>query len=224
MTDNDKPEFVSLLSASLEAYSKPLPSMPTIFLWFNVLKPYPIELVRNAFNHHVAEGEFPPVPASIKARCDSITGGDGRPGPDEAWGIALLASDESETVVSNEEIAASLEAARPLLEVRDRIAARRTFIDVYERITGRNRAAGVPVRWFASNGTDPVRRQVALEKAVSDYRLPQSVLLVSTRAPDAGFLPLLSAPVETQAGKSALALLRKFLTSKSTSDNTIAVI
>lgn len=96
---------------------------------------------------------------------------DGRPGANEAWAIAMLASDESATIVMTDEIAAALNIARPILAARDKVGARVAFIESYERITREARADGRPVNWFASIGFDAAQRDQAIKDAVVAGRL-----------------------------------------------------
>lgn len=103
---------------------------------------------------------------TLAAILQRIHGRDGRPGRDEAWAIALAATDESETVVLTEEIGQALSAARPLMAVGDRIGARMAFISAYDRLVTIARSEGQPAFWRVSLGTDPCRRWMAVESAV----------------------------------------------------------
>jgi len=91
---------------------------------------------------------------------------DGRPGKDEAWSIALTASDESETVVMTAEIQQAMTAAAPILQLGDKVGARMAFMSAYERLIANARAEALPASWSVSLGHDPVRRLTAIESAV----------------------------------------------------------
>lgn len=108
--------------------------------------------------------------ASILQR---IQASDGRPGKDEAWAIALMSSDESDTVVMTDEIQLALGAARPVLDLGDKVGARMAFINAYERLVTQSRDDGKPVNWHVSIGFDANRRLQAITKAVQLKRIPQ---------------------------------------------------
>lgn len=97
---------------------------------------------------------------------------DGHPSPDEAWAIALEASDEEQTVVMTEEIGKARLAALPVLMAGDKIGGRRTFLAAYERLLTASRSAGKPARWAASFGRNSERRLLAIEEAGRLGRLP----------------------------------------------------
>ncbi|MCG8291938.1 hypothetical protein [Pseudomonas entomophila] len=91
---------------------------------------------------------------------------DGHPGKDEAWAIALSASDESETVVITAEIRQAMTASGPVLEAGDKVGARMAFMSAYERLVIAARAEALPAKWEVSLGYDPARRVTAIESAV----------------------------------------------------------
>lgn len=95
-----------------------------------------------------------------------IHAADGRPGKDEAWSIALSASDEYETVVLTTEIRQAMIASNPILEAGDKIGARMAFMSAYERLVSFARAEDQPAKWEVSLGFDPGRRVTAIETAV----------------------------------------------------------
>lgn len=92
----------------------------------------------------------------------------GHPTANEAWAMVLASLDESETVVWTDQVAEAAAVARPILEAGDEVGARMAFRDAYERIV-RERAD--EPRWFPSLGSDAVRREAALDRAVADGRL-----------------------------------------------------
>lgn len=104
--------------------------------------------------------------AAILERLD-----DGRPGPQQAW--AMIPQDEAGSVVWCEEMALAFGAAWPLLEKGQTIAARQTFIEVYERECAAARARGEPARWTLSLGHDSTRRVAAFEEAVRLGRMEE---------------------------------------------------
>lgn len=97
---------------------------------------------------------------------------DGRPAANEAWSLALQASDERDSVVWTPEIQAALDAARPILRGGDKIGARMAFISAYERLVQTARDSAKPCEWVVSIGWDVELRERALESAVTLQRLP----------------------------------------------------
>lgn len=98
---------------------------------------------------------------------------DGHPGKDEAWAIALSASDESETVVMTAEIRQAMTASGPVLEVGDKVGARMAFMSAYERLVIAARAEALPAKWEVSLGYDSARRVIAIESAVRSKLISQ---------------------------------------------------
>lgn len=96
---------------------------------------------------------------------------DGRPHGDEAWSIALAGFDESATVVVTEEIRMAMGIAQPVVDARDMIGGRRTFLAAYERLVGEARAAAKPCAWSVSLGSDSSGREHAVAGAVRLGRL-----------------------------------------------------
>jgi hypothetical protein len=109
---------------------------------------------------------------TLAAILERVQGEDGRPGDDEAWGIALCAFDESDSVVMTEEIHVALSAARPVLERGDKVGARMAFKSAYVRAVDTARRSAKPAKWTLSMGSDPQRRLLAVEEAGRQGRLP----------------------------------------------------
>lgn len=124
---------------------------------------YPVAAVRAALKSCRLEVKGKLAMADILQR---VQAADGRPGKDEAWSIALTASDESETVVMTAEIQQAIAAAQPVLSLGDKVGARMAFMSAYERLVARARSDAVPATWNVSLGFDPVRRVTAIESAV----------------------------------------------------------
>ena len=95
-----------------------------------------------------------------------IQAADGRPGKDEAWSMALRASDEHETVMLTAEIRQAMAASQPILRAGDKIGARMAFMSAYERLVTNSRADAAPTTWELSLGFDAERRAIAVESAV----------------------------------------------------------
>ncbi|MCF7989013.1 MAG: hypothetical protein K9M02_01075 [Thiohalocapsa sp.] len=183
MTDDSAALFEEALAAALAVYGQPYPGETVLRLWWATLAPYPWAQVRDALQGHVARCKFAPRPADLVER---IEAGDGRPAPDEAWSLALRASDEALTVVWTAEIAESWGIARSVLDAGDEVGARKTFLAAYARLTATARANLVPVAWSASLGTDPTLRADALRRAQVQGQLPAARVRALLPASEAG--------------------------------------
>lgn len=168
MRIEDKTEFTKLLAASMAIYERQITS-GFVDIFFSALSGYPLEVVREALNRHLQDpdgGRFAPKPADLIRQVVTAKASDGRPGKDEAWAIAQRSLDESETVVTSEEILEALSIARPFLEGRgDKVAARMAFIESYERIIAGKRSSGKAHEWIVSLGEDKSRRAPAIQSA-----------------------------------------------------------
>lgn len=94
---------------------------------------------------------------------------DGRPGPEEAWG--MVPRDEESTAVWTEEMRLAHGAASTAIAEGDMVAARVAFLESYRREIAKAKANGTPVRWHISLGFDPAGREAALVVAVERGRL-----------------------------------------------------
>lgn len=113
---------------------------------------------------------------TLAAILQRVKAADGRPEPNEAWALALAASDEHDSVVLTAEIQLALGAARAVLEAGDKIGARMAFLSSYQRLVDAARRETKPVIWALSPGFDPQRRIAAVEEAGRLGRLPLHVV------------------------------------------------
>jgi len=127
------------------------------------------------------------APADIISRID-----DGRPGPDEAW--ALCPKTEAESAIWTDEMADAWGVVSGLVDAGDLVAARRSFLDAYEKRVKQARDRRRPVRWTPTLGNDPAGRERALRAAVDAGKLsPRHV---------AGLLPEPEYDLPQLSGKS----------------------
>lgn len=103
----------------------------------------------------------------IVARID-----DGRPGPEEAWG--MYPRGEGDTAVVTTDMQVAMRHAWPLLQDGDHVAARMAFREAYQRIVAEARDRGELVRWEATLGHDKGAREAPLLEAVQLGRIPPS--------------------------------------------------
>lgn len=165
MRAEDKPQFAILLADVLVSYGKPRPEAPDVATWFRLLAPFPAPAFKQAFaTYSMERPDFPPTPNSIAARCRLL---DGRPDENEAWAVAITSTDERETVVWTQEMAAAFALARPLMESGDEIGARMAFKDAYKRLVEVARATNKATCWTVAAGWDSKRRDLAVQNAVN---------------------------------------------------------
>lgn len=153
---------------------------------------------------------------------------DGRPGVEEAW--AMLPRSENESVVWCEEMARAFGVSSPLMEQGDMVAARMAFKEAYSAELQRARTDGEPVKWSPSYGFDKAGRVKAVREAAERNRLTQQhaaniirqigPIDEARRANETAHIGdalehmfLLQSPEYREAGKQALAELKKALKS-----------
>jgi hypothetical protein len=201
MRERDFDTFASLLDdvAGLkrEAYTAGQKAM-----FFRALSRYTLDEVRRALDAHVKDpqrGRFLPMPADVIAQVHGMVADDGRVGGDEAWSIALAATDEERSVVWTDEIAQAWSVARNVLRAGDEVGARMAFREAYSRLVDAARQQRAPVAWRVSLGLDKAGQKVAIDEAVKLKRL---------RASDVPMLEAPSAPLALEfkgSGPSAAA-------------------
>lgn len=175
MRTEDQTEFTTMLVTAMAVYNHKITAQ-IAEVYFSALGLYSLARVRAALNLHMqdqAAGKFYPKPADIIAQIVGQASNDGRPGKDQAWSIALCSLDDNETVLLTPEILAALDTARPLLDMRDKVAARMAFVEVYEKLVARARGEGRPVQVTISLGDDKARRQIAIEDGLRRGMLTQ---------------------------------------------------
>ena len=175
MLESDLESFEAMLDSvsALISRGRYTPSAEATALFFNAMRGYELAAVSAAFSAHVRDpvrGKFAPTPADLIAQIEAATP-DGRPGPEEAW--AMMPASEAHTVVWTAEMAEAYGICSPLVQAGDRVGARMAFKEAYERLVAQARAAGVPVRWEPSLGSDLTLRKQALTQAVKQGKLTE---------------------------------------------------
>lgn len=172
MLDTDKPAFKNLIIASMSIYQQEVTN-GILQLWWSSLKAFDFSQVNAAFGRHLldkTEGRFTPKPAHIIAHLEAMNP-DGRIGAQEAW--AMYPHHEATSAVITDEMAEAMQVAQLLLNEGDKIGARMSFIEAYNRITTNNKFNGKTPKWFASLGYDKNGREEVLKLAVEKGRLTQ---------------------------------------------------
>lgn len=209
MRDDDFDCFCQLLDDVHELRRIAPASARAKALFFQTVAAYPLQVIEGAIRSHLRDPEAgryttPLQPAHLIAQIEGAQADDGRPGPDEAWAMALHADDERNTVVWTPEMAQAFAVARPLLAKRDNTGARMAFRQAYDRAVTDARRKAVPVAWSPSLGSDPQQRAVAIEHAVVAGLLPHSQAQLLLPAPIGDTGP-------TAAGIATLAKIRGML-------------
>jgi len=155
-------EFLAVIGGLLELYGQQA-STTKVNIYWSTVGQYPIESLRKAANAWVRKSEFMPKPADL---IKFMSGAGNHLSPDEAWSIAILASDETNTVVWTNEIAKAWSQAEIVYCNGDKIGARRTFIEAYERLVNESMMYCRPIEFFVSLGNDKSRRVDAINHAV----------------------------------------------------------
>ena len=171
MRDDSRERFVQALTECAELYGETL-THARIEAYWRRLEDIHIDVIEYVIDAHTKDperGRFFPKPADLFAQMEKVD--DGRVTPDEAWAIALQASDESRTVVWTDEIAEAWGAARPILEVGDKVGARMAFLSAYRRGLAKARENGGRAEWHVSLGHDHAGRTAAVQKAIEQGRL-----------------------------------------------------
>jgi len=183
MNQQERNLIVKQLQQAFTVYGKPL-DVDAIDMWLAVLGDYSANQISYGIKQHLRdpkEGRFPPKPANIVGAIEGaqrnlwISG-------DEAWAEAQPAIDENNTLVwTNEAKLAWFSAAYPLMSAGDKVAARRAFLDAYEREIDNAIAEGLPPKHEVSKGHDHDGRRPAIEAArerglLTDERAEQALL------------------------------------------------
>lgn len=168
LTHDDHDQIVELVYATVEVLGHEIRPGAAVVIAED-LGAYPPTEIRQALARCRAELHGRLTLAAILERLPSANA---HLSPNEAWALALTSLDEQETVVWTPEIAKAFGVARPVLEGGDKVGARMAFLAAYERELGVVKAERRLPEWQVSLGHDPQRRQLVLEEAVADGRLP----------------------------------------------------
>lgn len=164
-TLDEKRRFATLMTGLSDYYRIEI-SKAVMALYWEGLKRFDFEAVERAMWAHTQNtdnGQFMPKIADV-VRILQRDADNQWLGADEAW--ALVPKSESDSAMLTDEIAQAIAAATPLLEVRDKVAARMAFKDCYTRLVEKAKAEGRAPHYFPSFGTEPSGRVVMLADAV----------------------------------------------------------
>ncbi|MDT8282529.1 MAG: hypothetical protein RQ982_06900 [Gammaproteobacteria bacterium] len=154
-------DFRSLLQVTMSGYDNEKSVLPRDVLawWWRALEQCSFQHVMDAMTIHARRSKFKPRPADI---IEIINQQDGRPTADEAWPIALQASDEMATAVWTSEIEQAWFHCYPVFDAGDEVGARMAFRQYYDRLVEHARMSGIQATWKISLGHDQTQRVSAL--------------------------------------------------------------
>lgn len=172
MNREEKAKFADMIGGLLETYHQPEPSSRVMANWWSTLVDLPFEIVERSVTQYMRTGKYPPKPSDIrgliedalKARWFSA---------DEAWAHAQRALDESDTVVWTQEASRAFHVAQPLLELGDKVGARKAFEAAYERAVATAAEERRQPRFLVSEGWDKARRIEVISRAKAEGFLPE---------------------------------------------------
>lgn len=167
LSSEAKAQLIDALCMTAEAMGSVITPMAAAMM-ADDLQDYDLGLLARALKACRQEVKGRLTVADIIQRCQAE---DGRPGKDEAWSIALDASDEMGTAVMTTEIQQAMASSNILIDEGDMIGARMAFISTYERLVREARQDAKPVEWHVSLGFAPERREQAIQKAVQLGRI-----------------------------------------------------
>lgn len=160
-------QVIDALAVTAETFGQPMSASALVMLAQD-LEQYPEATIFNALRKVRRECRR----LTLADIIDRMESSDGRPAADEAWMNALIAQDESATVVWTQEAAQAFEIARPALTINDKTGARMAFKAAYDRLVEDARKRREPAKWSASLGWDSDQRIPVLQAAVECGRLP----------------------------------------------------
>jgi len=189
---NHLENIIEMVTATAEVLGQEITPIAAEMMAFDLVD-YPAEQIGEALRlcRRELTGRL-----TLAAIIERINRSDGHLGANEAWAIALQASDESATVVTTEQITSAMAAAKPILDNGDEVGARMAFIEAYKRHVDKARQQGQAAEWYPSLGWDAEKRKEVIEKAITDGLLQQSDVqnLALEHVKPAGDLKLLAGP------------------------------
>jgi len=163
MTPEQKQQITAAIATAAEVVGTEL-TTGALKAMVRVLSRYDFRAVMQAVESAMLECKYKITLADIIERIP-----DDRPRPSEAW--AMVPKSESESAVLPDEAVRALGVANPIIHAGDMIAARRAFVESYERFCAESKRAGEPVRWRLAAGWDAKQRDDAVIAAAREGKL-----------------------------------------------------
>lgn len=168
LTDQDVRKLTQEIMGTAEAMGQVLSSNSAALMAVD-LADFTLRQCQEALRQARLEGKGRLTLADILQQLDRLSG---RPGPEEAWAMALQAKDEANTVLWTNEVAQAWSVAAPMAKGRDQVAARMAFKEAYTRITQDARNAKRAPQVEVSVGSDKHQRVEVLSRAVQNKLVP----------------------------------------------------
>ncbi len=168
MKQEDCSDFAMALSAIAEVHNRTL-TENAISIYFKLLEEFSLDEVNKAMIAHERDpenGRFFPLPAHLISHLIQKID---RPSADEMWAVIPM-TEEMSVVWTREAQDAFFNAALPLIESEDKIAARMAFRASYDRLCKQNEKE--KPEWIYSAGWNKDGREKVLIDAVRQKRLP----------------------------------------------------
>lgn len=162
MDSSERKQFTIALHALAELHGRKI-TATGMSMYFRALERYPWEEIRKAMDAHVCdskEGKFFPLPGHIIGK---ISETNKRQSADEIW-ASLPLSEQDSVYWTNETKQAFFQAALPLIELGDMMAARMAFRAAYDRICEENKMHSIQYEF--SPGWNEAGRETCLQKAI----------------------------------------------------------
>jgi len=180
MMESGKVRFLADIAELMQLYGQKLTPLAGQ-VWWNACAAHEMRNVRQAILQWCANpdtGKWAPKPADIAGMLQKGAAAAGeeeapRIAGNEAWGIAVEAQDEGQTVVWTNEIADAFDCAQPVFREGDKIGARMAFLDAYARIVATNKKAGIAPQVLISRGWEHEKYLIALQKPLARFLLAQ---------------------------------------------------
>jgi hypothetical protein len=210
MFEKDYDEFAALLDDAYDLIgsgANKIIGAGAKSMFFAAMAKYPMSAVRAALSAHCLDrtrGRFTPKPADLIEQIEMVFENDGRPGPEEAWAIALTSVDEADTVVWTQEAAEAFGICRPVFESSGAISARKPFLEAYARLVTVARTARQPAQWSVSLGWDTAKQTAILAKAGATGLLAAPTVAALLPAP-------ITEPVPNARAREQIAKIREML-------------
>lgn len=174
MIQSDFDQFADAIDATMNYYDKPI-SADMTSLFFEDLADYPLESVLAGLKLHrrnPERGQFVPKVADVVREVQNFLKRKWL-SADEAWAKALIASDESVTIVWTDEAQYAYGMCKPIMDEGDMVGARMAFKQAYDRAVSKAVAEMRAPNAFISLGHDQEGRVNAITEAVSVGLLTQ---------------------------------------------------
>lgn len=162
-------EIAQAIALVTTEYDLPPFSDERVEMWMQALAHFPAGSVMKSVRSYITTNKFKPQLADIVSGCTAQLDGNW-PSADEAW--ALMPKSEHESAMLTNEMSQAMAAATPLLEMRDKVAARMAFKDAYNRLIERAKLEGRNPVYFPSFGSDPAGAVSMLATAVNAKLIP----------------------------------------------------